>query len=299
MSTVVRDIPIDAIDLAPNVRSVIDDDADEELSASLDETGPLQPIRVRPDLGAPGRYLLVVGTRRFAAATMAGHATIPAVIDDRPPDPTRDAIEQLTENIQRQDLNPMDIAVALQRIMANDRSLSAAALARRLGKTKGWAHRHLGFLRLDPEVQDKLRKGRITAAHAVPIVSAPHGEQVRLARMAEGGVSSKALEQAAYPTLQRLTLTIADVRLTVSLCPDDGRYARLVVDAPEPLTTIDMDAGSLRRLVRTLNAIAAAIEAEHGHEPRTRERAKPTVYPSTRRPAKRPRRPGVRGGRAA
>lgn len=290
------DIPLSRIDLAPNVRSGVDDEEDEALSASLDETGMLQPVRVRPDPVSPGRYVLVVGSRRYAAASMAGVDTIPALVDERPPDPVRDAIEQLTENIQRQDLNPMDIAVALRRIMSADPSLSAAAVARRLGRPKGWAHRHLGLLRLAPEVQSQVRSGAIALSHVVPIVAAPRDQQVRLGRMAAAGVSTQAIEQAVYPSASSYTRTFGTTTIRVTRCPDDTRLGRIHTESDEPFATIDVSPQVFRNIARTLTAIAAAIEAEHGHEPFTRDRSKPTVYPATRRPAKRPRRPGVRGG---
>lgn len=289
----VLDIAVDAIDLAPNVRSVIDDEADEELAASLDVSGPLQPVRVRPDLGSPGRYVLVIGSRRLAAAMLAGHSTIPAVIDDRVPDPKRDAIEQLTENIQRQDLNPMDVAQALQRILSGDPTLNAARLGRKLGKNPGWVHRHLGLLRLAPGVQRRLVRGTITLSHVVPIVSAPPDEQERLARMAEAGASSKAIEAASFPSLSELTMRFGPTTLQVSRCPDDSRYGRIQIVSDEPFTTLDIEAAALRKLAKAIGALAAAIEAEHGHEPRTRERIRPTAYPETRRPAKRPRKAKV------
>lgn len=291
-----RDIPVARIDPGVNVRTSETLDEDEELATSMEEVGVLQPIRVRPD--GDGGYRLIVGYRRYAAAMLAGIAALPAIVDERPVDPTRDAIDQLTENIQRQDLNPMDVAVALQRIMATSPALSAAALARQLGKNKGWAHHHLGLLRLDPEVQTKIRAGKVTMAHAIPIVALPPVEQMRLARMAESGASSKAIEQAAYPSMSSISMHLGQTILTVRRDPESTRYGCVVVDSAEPFTTMHLDAVQLRRVAKVLGAIAAMIETDHP-QVRQRERVKPTNYPATRRPAKRPRRPGVRGASAA
>ena len=108
----VRMIPLDAIDANPDQpRTVFEGGAIEELAQSIREDGVIQPILVKP-LGS--RFLLVAGERRWRASKLAGLAQIPAIIRDVSDEKILEIA--LVENIQREDLNPIEVAVALQRL---------------------------------------------------------------------------------------------------------------------------------------------------------------------------------------
>lgn len=187
-------IPIDAIDPSPNVRSDVGDV--EGLASTIAELGLLQPVRVRQ--AGRGRYHVILGSRRVAAAREAGESFVAAVLDTAEPDPARDAIAQLVENLQRRDLNPMDLARALRTVLDADPSLTQKELARRLGYTGAWLTNQLALLKAPPEVQRLAGEGRVTAEAVRRVITLPPERQVSLMqRWADGGLTFAGLEQAA------------------------------------------------------------------------------------------------------
>jgi len=187
-------IPLDAIDPAPNVRADVGDV--EGLASTIAELGLLQPVRVRQ--AGHGRYHVIVGSRRVAAAREAGEAFVPAVLDTTDPDAARDAIAQLVENLQRRDLNPMDQARALRTVLDADPTLTQKDLARRLGFTGAWLTNQLALLKAPPEVQLLAEQGRVTAEAVRRVITLPPERQVRLMqRWADGDLTFEGLEQAA------------------------------------------------------------------------------------------------------
>lgn len=152
-------IPVDLIDVGDNVRSR--PAGISELAASIAEHGVLQPIRVRQD-GA--RYRLVFGQRRLLAARQAGLATIPAAIDEGAADGVADAIQQLAENLQRQDLDPIEEATALNRVLAKTR-LTQKELAAQLGRSAPYVSNMLRLLELVEPVRQLLAAGKLTRSH--------------------------------------------------------------------------------------------------------------------------------------
>lgn len=187
-------IPVDAIDPAPNVRSDIGDI--DGLAATIAEHGILQPIRVRP--AGAGRFHVLLGQRRVAAARAVGEALVPAVVDNGEPDPDRDRIAQLIENVARQDLKPMDLARALRAALDAEPSLTQKALAERLGFTGAWLTNILVLLKAPPEVQALAEQGRVTAQAVRRVSTLPDRRQVELMRaFAEGRLTYPALERAA------------------------------------------------------------------------------------------------------
>lgn len=186
-------IPVASIDPAPNVRSQVGDV--DGLAATITEHGILQPVRVRPVAG--GRFQLVVGQRRVAAAAIAGEALVPAVVDNSEPDPDRDRIAQLIENVARQDLNPMDLARALRAALDADPTLTQKALAHRLGFTGAWLTNIIVLLKAPPEVQALAEQGRVTAQAVRRVSTLPPERQVELMRAhADGGLTYEALDRA-------------------------------------------------------------------------------------------------------
>ena len=134
----------------------------EELAASIEKDGLLQPILVRQM--ADGTYQIIAGERRWRAARMANLSDVPAVIieaDDKK------AMElALIENLQRQDLNPLEEALGYQTLM-NEYGLTQEEAAGRVGKSRPAV---ANALRLCPEVQERVRKGELSAGHARAIL---------------------------------------------------------------------------------------------------------------------------------
>lgn len=162
-----------------------------ELAASLKTNGLLQPIVVRP---AAGGYELIAGERRLRAAKLAGLVTVPVII--KHVDGLTQAQLALVENIQREDLNPVDRARAYKALQ-EQLGLSHAELAMRLGEERSSISNHLRLLELAAPVLELLRNGRLTTGHAKVLAGvADILEQERLAHIAvDQGLSVRALEE--------------------------------------------------------------------------------------------------------
>jgi len=162
-----REIDIDRI--LPNSqqpRKNFAEDALNELASSIREHGVVQPIVVRPL--DDGFFQLIAGERRWRASQRAGLARVPAVIREAG---EHDALElALIENLQREDLNPMEEAQAYERLIA-DFGMTQEEVARRVGKNRATIANMLRLLRLPPEVQQWLRENRITTGHAKALLS--------------------------------------------------------------------------------------------------------------------------------
>lgn len=176
-------------------RQVIDEpDADLlQLADSIRALGLIEPIAVRPLPEAEGYFEILAGDRRWRAARLAGLTEAPVivhVVDDRTA-----AAMALVENLQRQDLNPLEAAAAMQRLR-DDFKLSQHQLGRLLGMSKSMISRTLGLLSLPEEVQMLLRANQLDAGHAKVLLALEPEEQVGLARQAVAkGWSVRELER--------------------------------------------------------------------------------------------------------
>jgi ParB family transcriptional regulator, chromosome partitioning protein len=162
-----REIDIDRI--LPNShqpRKNFDETTLEELANSIREHGVVQPIVVRPL--EDGFFQLIAGERRWRASQRAGLARVPAVVREAG---EHDALElALIENLQREDLNPMEEAHAYERLIV-DFSMTQEEVARRVGKSRATIANMLRLLRLPSEVQQWLRENQITTGHAKALLS--------------------------------------------------------------------------------------------------------------------------------
>lgn len=154
-----RELRIDTIDRDPNQPRVhFDEEKLKELSASIKTYGVLSPILVAPSSIA-GRYKLVSGERRFRASQMAGLTSIPAVIDkDADSNGDRTLAVQLVENIQRDDLTPLERAHAIGALKETF-NLSIRDIADKLGVSKAMVQRSLEILELPDDLMNALREG--------------------------------------------------------------------------------------------------------------------------------------------
>lgn len=142
-----------------------------ELAASIAEHGVLQPIVVRP---AGGGYRIVAGERRWRAARQAGLTEIPAVIKDLT---DRQAAEMaLVENLQREDLNPVEEALGFRRLM-DENGLTQEQAAQRVGKSRPAVANTLRLLNLSPKALALLEKGQLTEGHAKVLLSVDDAQQ--------------------------------------------------------------------------------------------------------------------------
>jgi len=175
----VRELTI--ADIGPNPfqpRSRFDDEAIQELAASIKSTGVLQPVLVRRT--TEGGYQLVAGERRLRAARVAGLERIPAVVRDVG---EREMTElALIENIQREDLNPIDEANAYQGL-AERVGLTHDQISERVGKQRASITNSLRLLALPPEVMEMVSRGTLTAGHARALLAIPGAaDQIAAAR---------------------------------------------------------------------------------------------------------------------
>jgi len=138
-----------------------------ELIASVKEKGVLQPVLVRP---IPNGYELIAGERRYRAAREAGLSQIPALVRKLS---DREALEAaIIENIQRTDLNPIELAEGYSRLMI-DFSMSQEQVADRVGKDRTTVANTIRLLRLPEQIRHALVEGKITAGHARALLSVP------------------------------------------------------------------------------------------------------------------------------
>src|SRR5690606_17806037 len=167
------DIPIDQIEANPfQPRSHFDQEALEELVASIKIHGVIQPITVRRL--ARDQYQLISGERRFQASKIAGLPTIPAYV--RSADDQQMLEMALIENIQRENLNAIEIALSYQRLVS-ECNLNQEALGERVGKNRATVTNYLRLLKLPPDIQIAVRDNRISMGHARAIINVETPEQ--------------------------------------------------------------------------------------------------------------------------
>ncbi|MBX9786058.1 MAG: ParB/RepB/Spo0J family partition protein [Alphaproteobacteria bacterium] len=168
----------------------------DSLSLSIQEKGVLQPILVRRLLNQNGKYEIVAGERRWRAAKKAGLSEIPVIIKDFT---DREALEVgLLENIQRQDLNPIEEAEGYRRL-AEEFNHTQESLSRALGKSRSHIANTLRLLTLPKKIRDYLTEGKLSSSHGRALVSADDPE--RLADLIlEKGLSVRETEDLRKPS---------------------------------------------------------------------------------------------------
>jgi ParB family chromosome partitioning protein len=158
----VQQVPVDAIRPNPmQPRTGLDKAALEELAASIQEHGLIQPLVVTTP--APGEYQLIAGERRLEAARIAGLAHVPVLVKEATPQQVLELA--LVENIQRADLNPLEEATAYRQLI-DEFGLTQEAVAERVGKSRATVANAVRLLRLPAPVKTALADGRISEGHA-------------------------------------------------------------------------------------------------------------------------------------
>lgn len=174
------DVDINLIDTNPNQpRKYFDEDALKDLAESIKHYGIIQPLIL---LQTGERYLIIAGERRFRAAKLAGLTVVPAVIKEL----TNQEVQEiaLIENLQREDLNPIEAAEAIQELMVSH-NLTQEQVASKIGKSRPGITNTLRLLTLEKPVIDMVREGRLSAGHARALVVVDDKAfQVKLAEQA-------------------------------------------------------------------------------------------------------------------
>jgi len=190
---------IDPSVIEPNPRQprqVFDEEALAELVHSIREFGLMQPIVVRAVPGAPLRYQLVMGERRWRAAQQAGLATIPAIVRETAEgNLLRDA---LLENIHRAQLNPLEEAAAYQQLL-EEFDVTHDELGARIGRSRPVITNMIRLLRLPIAVQRRVAAGVLSAGHAralLALEAGPEAQEELAARIVAEGLSVRATEES-------------------------------------------------------------------------------------------------------
>ena len=228
----VRVLPIRLID--PNKdqpRRTFDEEALKELAASIEAVGVIQPIIVT-ETGE--RYRIIAGERRYRASRLAGLEEIPAIV--RNWDQQRQLEAALIENLQRDDLNPIEEALGVKRLM-EESGLTQEKAAERLGKSRPALANLLRLLTLEPSVQQMLVEGKLSAGHARALVTVDKRRQVQLANLTvQQGWSVRQLER---------------------IC------AQPVKEEPKPVKVRDQQFKELEGMARELFGTRAKLDGTH------------------------------------
>jgi ParB family chromosome partitioning protein len=190
----IRNIPLG--DIIPNKsqpRSSFDQESIDELARSIRENGLIQPIVVRQ---SGSGYEIVVGERRFRAASVAGLEDIPAVVKDYSDDKLLELA--LIENVQREDLNPIEEARAYRMILERDR-ITQEALSGRIGKSRSYIANMVRLLDLPESVQDYVSRGTISVGQAKALASlkSETEQEELLGRIIEENLNVREVERIA------------------------------------------------------------------------------------------------------
>ena len=191
----ISEIEISAIVANPDQpRRSFDEEALQELSDSIREHGVISPITLRDN--GDGTYMIIAGERRFRASKMAGLERIPAYIRTAKDEQVMEWA--LIENIQREDLDAIEIALAYQRLM-DDYELTQERMAERVGKKRATVANYLRLLKLPAEIQVGIKEKKIEMGHARAILASPSAEhQLALyQRILREGLSVRKVEELA------------------------------------------------------------------------------------------------------
>jgi len=219
----VLEFPINKIDINVNQpRKNFNKESLQELCDSIKQHGIIQPIIIVPN---GDRYTIVAGERRYRAAKMAGLKIIPAIIKNYTAKQIKEVA--LIENIQREDLNPVETAYALRQLI-EDYNFTQDEVAEKIGKTRTVVTNFLRILKLEPEVLSMVEKGKLSLAHAKAIVSITDKEtQIKLAKKAsDDKMSSKELENIVQTLLnpEKVKKNKENLGLEIKKLANDMQY---------------------------------------------------------------------------
>lgn len=228
-------VPVESISPNPHQpRSSLDEVKLSELAESIREHGLIQPLIVR--LATGGRYTLIAGERRWRAAEMAGLEKVPVVVKDASPQAMLELA--LIENVQRDDLNALEEALAYQQLLT-EFGLTQEEVAKRVGKSRPTVANMVRLLGLPENIQAAIASGKISGAHARALLPLPSAQSQTMAmdNIIENGLSVRQVEAlvSAY------SLDLSDPVKEGLLCGDlsiEHAEALLPLPTPEMQTEI-------------------------------------------------------------
>jgi ParB family chromosome partitioning protein len=278
-TTEVRRLPIGRISSNPNQpRQRFDEEALQDLAASIREHGVLQPVLVRPR--ADGHFQLVAGERRWRAARLAGLQEVPAIVESIADDAALEI--SIIENLQREDISPLEEAEMFER-MTTRHGYSLRKLAQKLGKDKGYIENRLRLAAAPSEVRDlvAVRRDTLSAAYELMKVSDPRTRRRLATQVANGELSLVKLRQRiegkparagadAASSAEDRDLAAEAVLGVVAVDGDAAEVdeASVASGAPAPDSTIAGNASSMgldqatELLADAVNELTAALRAD-------------------------------------
>lgn len=221
-SSSISEVELSLIIPNPNQpRRNFDEEALTELADSIKEHGVISPVTLRKN--SDNTYLIIAGERRFRAAKQAGLTTIPAYIRTAKDEQVMEMA--LIENIQREDLDAIEIALAYQRLI-DDYQLTQEQMAQRVGKKRATVANYLRLLKLPAEIQLGLKEKRIDMGHARAILASPSPtEQLSLyKRILEEGLSVRKVEELVSATNQDNSEETPDSKSSRKQTTKDNHY---------------------------------------------------------------------------
>jgi len=266
-----RELLVDSI--VPNAkqpRTVFEEEALDELKASINEVGILQPVVVREV--SPGQYELIMGERRWRATKALGRDTIPAIIRDTSDDAMlRDA---LLENIHRSNLNPLEEAAAYQQLLA-EFGVTQEELAQRIGRSRPQISNTIRLLNLPPVVQRRVAAGILSAGHARALLSlgTPEAQEELAQRIVAEGLSVRATEEIVALAASEAPAKKAAGRRAKPRSPgledladrlSDRFETRVKVDLGRRKGRITIEFGSVDDLERIAETMGVHVRVEKG-----------------------------------
>lgn len=258
-------VMLSLLDIEPNkeqARKQFDDAALSELADSIAQHGVLQPLLVRPIFG--GGYQLIAGERRWRASRIAGLTQVPAIIKELSDEEA--AVISLIENLQREDLNPVEEALGFASLIS-DFSLTQEEAAKKVGKSRPAVANALRLLKLPEKVLDYVRENKLSAGHARAIAAIEDEKTAIFAAdtVIEKGLSVRETEKmvkaltaekkAKKPSKSRHTF-FDEVEL--SLNNSLGRKAKVITKEGKECGTLEIaffDKDDLARIARILSAL--------------------------------------------
>ncbi len=259
-------VKLKLMDIEPNrdqPRKLFDDDSLAELAQSIAQHGIIQPLLVRPL--ADGGYQLVAGERRWRAARIAGLAEVPVIIRELSEDEVM--VLSLIENLQREDLNPIEEALGFQKLIETF-ALSQEQAAEKVGKSRPAVANALRLLKLPAEIIDYVSQGKISAGHARSLlVFEDETQMLETARLIlRKGISVREVEKLAKAAGRLKTGKAKEKtrreayfdEVELALAAALGRKVKVVTQTGKPSGTLAIDfydKKDLESLAKALNRL--------------------------------------------
>lgn len=261
----IQPVKLNIMDIEPNkeqARKQFDEEALSELADSISRHGVLQPLLVRPIIG--GGYQLIAGERRWRASRIAGLTQVPVIIKELPDDEA--AVISLIENLQREDLNPIEEAYGFASLI-KDFSLTQEEAAQRVGKSRPAVANALRLLKLPEQVIGYVRDGKLSAGHARTLAAIENektalfaadtviekGLSVRETEKLVKSLTAEKKEKKSKPSSRNSFYDEVELSLNNSL----GRKAKVVTKNGKENGTLEIDFYDKDDLARIAKALSA------------------------------------------